>query len=684
MLAVLIGSTGVSYAAGKSKIIRCEFKNLQITGNLRGIKELSSLTLDENVVGDGSLKIAFEINEGRWDWKTIEGPYDASSGHNKLLSMLFMAKSNNPDKFIVEYKRTDKKPFSIGKPTGSDNSFNTMLDTGVKFKMTTSKNSSILFNSGKLLKVFATGSCERKNNNDLNLSNSSSITNDSSMKIYEKALAAERRGDYKNAVRLYEVASKQGNIYAQVNLALMYANGRNIPQNYKAAIKWFTLAADKGDRFGQFNLAQIYRLGLGGNSNQAAAFKYTRLAAKQGHPSSQYNMGNYYFFGMAVKTNYSQAIYWFKLGLNHKLPVIQSVIFLGYAYEHGAGVKTNLVKAAILYGMAKMLTSNPKVIKIYNADPNLRITSDLINKSAELFNSVYKRMTPDQKKMGKNAIDYCIKQVKKGNRLNNCINSSSLKQNQFKKETLAAKSNQSSNNYDAKIKRLEAKAKKLKIQKLEQEIAKLKQETTSQPKPARVRQRPVPVRRTPVNTRRHFADDYSCGPDDISCFGSFGDRYGSWSKRAIGKLGSETGGSGSMTETQFLLTQKILMSRLNSRKFANKLAWIALLDYGVEIAQEYDSGKLTKSQYGDLVDRAKKEVAKLGDEQDSFNSRRNAGRILSAITGALGGHLNHMRKLQLQAGPPVIRNSTDYRCTTHGKAYGVGVNRRLDLDCKPK
>ena len=47
-------------------------------------------------------------------------------------------------------------------------------------------------------------------------------------------------------------------------------------------------------------------------------------------------------------------------------------------------------------------------------------------------------------------------------------------------------------------------------------------------------------------------------------------------------------------------------------------------------------------------------------------------------------HLNHMRKLQLQARPPVIRNSPDYRCTTDGKAYGVGVNRRLDLDCKPK
>ena len=37
----------------------------------------------------------------------------------------------------------------------------------------------------------------------------------------------------------------------------------------------------------------------------------------------------------------------------------------------------------------------------------------------------------------------------------------------------------------------------------------------------------------------------------------------------------------------------------------------------------------------------------LWKKQESFNSRRTAGRFLSAITGALGGHLDHMGKLQL-------------------------------------
>jgi hypothetical protein len=37
----------------------------------------------------------------------------------------------------------------------------------------------------------------------------------------------------------------------------------------------------------------------------------------------------------------------------------------------------------------------------------------------------------------------------------------------------------------------------------------------------------------------------------------------------------------------------------------------------------------------------------LWKKQESFNSRTSAGRFLSAITGALGGHLDHMRKLQL-------------------------------------
>ena len=416
MLAVLIGSTGVSYGAGKSKIIRCEFKNLQITGHLRGIKDLSSLTLDENVVGDGSLKIAFEINKGRWDWKKIEGPEGASSGHNKLLSMLFMGKSTSPDKFIISYSRTDKRPFSIGKPTGSDNSFNTMLDTGVKFRMTTSKNGSILFNSGKLLKVFATGSCERKNNKDLNLSKSPSKTNDSSMEIYKKALAAKRRGDYTTAVRLYEVASKQGHIYAQVNLALMYFNGNNITKNYKAAIKWFTIAANSGNKRAQSNLGVIYRQGMGVETNMSLSFKYTKLAAIQGEQISQYNLGKMYFDGIGQKKNFKKAIRWYRAALDHDKPPLQSLTNLGYAYEHGAGVPVDIVKASILYGMAKWLSHNAEVKKLYHGrdNPGLIITPELKNNSARLLASIMNRMTPNQRVLGNNGFAYCIKQIKKG------------------------------------------------------------------------------------------------------------------------------------------------------------------------------------------------------------------------------------------------------------------------------
>ena len=192
---------------------------------------------------------------------------------------------------------------------------------------------------------------------------------------------------------------------------------------------------------------------------------------------------------------------------------------------------------------------------------------------------------------------------------------------------------------DAKIKRLEAEAKRLKIQKLEQEIARLKGETNTPSQP--VQQRQAPVRRVPVNTRRHYADEYSCSSDDQSCLDSFAKRYGDDTKNRA------YWGNGTVTESQWWLTLKILMSRMTSSKFANKAGWIELMDYGLNLGREYDAGRLTKDQYWDLKLRGKATFDKLGEEQDSWNSRRTAGRFISAITGALTGHLDHMKKLQI-------------------------------------
>ena len=53
--------------------------------------------------------------------------------------------------------------------------------------------------------------------------------------------------DYKEAIKWYRKAAKQGHVSAQNNLGFMYYNGQGITQDYVQAHKWFNLAAVNGN-----------------------------------------------------------------------------------------------------------------------------------------------------------------------------------------------------------------------------------------------------------------------------------------------------------------------------------------------------------------------------------------------------------------------------------------------------
>jgi len=55
---------------------------------------------------------------------------------------------------------------------------------------------------------------------------------------YEDGVAAYDRGDYAMAARLMREAAEQGDAEAQLNLGLMYAEGRGVAQDDAEAVKW--------------------------------------------------------------------------------------------------------------------------------------------------------------------------------------------------------------------------------------------------------------------------------------------------------------------------------------------------------------------------------------------------------------------------------------------------------------
>ncbi len=106
---------------------------------------------------------------------------------------------------------------------------------------------------------------------------------------YQKGFEAYQRGDYATALREWKPLAKQGQASAQYNLALMYEDGRGVPEDDKEAVKWYRLAAEQGVAWAQNNLGVMYDNGEGVPEDDVYAYMWWNLAAAQGHKSSSKN-----------------------------------------------------------------------------------------------------------------------------------------------------------------------------------------------------------------------------------------------------------------------------------------------------------------------------------------------------------------------------------------------------------
>ena len=87
--------------------------------------------------------------------------------------------------------------------------------------------------------------------------------------------------DYKEALRLYELAAAQGNAFAQFNLGAMYDNGRGVTEDKAEAVKWYRLAAAQGSVLAQFNLGVMYDKGEGVAQDLIQSYKCLYLASRK-------------------------------------------------------------------------------------------------------------------------------------------------------------------------------------------------------------------------------------------------------------------------------------------------------------------------------------------------------------------------------------------------------------------
>ena len=160
---------------------------------------------------------------------------------------------------------------------------------------------------------------------------------------WNKARAAQQRGDYATALALYHALAEQGDALAQDSLGVLYEHGLGTRKSHAEAIKWYRRAAAQGDREAQNNLGVMHEHGHGVPRDPAAAVQWYRMAAAQGDTNAQHNLGNAYQSGLGVAQDHAEAVAWYRKAADAGHPMAQAN--LGVMYEHGDGVRQDFVQA---------------------------------------------------------------------------------------------------------------------------------------------------------------------------------------------------------------------------------------------------------------------------------------------------------------------------------------------------
>jgi uncharacterized protein len=100
----------------------------------------------------------------------------------------------------------------------------------------------------------------------------------------EDGFAAYNRGEYAEAVELFQLAAARHEAAAQFDLGQMYRKGLGVTQDHAEAARWYRLAAAQGHVAARYNLGLMYLEGLGVTRDQVRAYMWLDLSGEGGHP----------------------------------------------------------------------------------------------------------------------------------------------------------------------------------------------------------------------------------------------------------------------------------------------------------------------------------------------------------------------------------------------------------------
>lgn len=176
---------------------------------------------------------------------------------------------------------------------------------------------------------------------------------------FQGGLEAYSQGDYDAAMKKWRPLAENGNPHAQVNLGVMYYEGRGVRQDYEEALRWYKMAAMQGYAEGQYNLGVAYAQGKGVQQDLREAQRWYRQAAEQGYAPAQLLLAEMYYRGQATAVNYEEAAKWYRAAAEQADPMAQYI--LGGLYLTGPGVERDLAQAYLWLSLAAQYSNHAVV-----------------------------------------------------------------------------------------------------------------------------------------------------------------------------------------------------------------------------------------------------------------------------------------------------------------------------------
>ncbi|MGH8616541.1 MAG: tetratricopeptide repeat protein [Burkholderiales bacterium] len=130
------------------------------------------------------------------------------------------------------------------------------------------------------------------------------------LRQYSEGQAANDRGDYSSAMRIWRNLADKGDSYSQYAIGDMYLKGKGVKQDPSQAQYWLHRAASAGVVDAQVSLGAMYMRGLGIPVNEKEGLRWTLAAANCDNSGAQWNMALVYANGMGVVKDMVQSLKW--------------------------------------------------------------------------------------------------------------------------------------------------------------------------------------------------------------------------------------------------------------------------------------------------------------------------------------------------------------------------------------